>query len=112
MTSDKPFCTTAQLAWCGFLNVKNTQERYENRYVQPKKHKTKALQAAPRNSIHYVLSYRKSLTSKPATTKFEFAFTDSPFFKFRLTQSTNKYIIVINMFENIHEDEKLRSENN
>ena len=69
MTSDKPFCTTAQLAWYGFLNVKNTQERYDNRYVQPKKRKTKALQAAPRNYIRSALSYRKSLTSKPATTK-------------------------------------------
>ena len=29
----------------------------------------KALQAAPRNYIRYALSYRKSLTSKPATTK-------------------------------------------
>ena len=58
MTSDKPFCTTAQLAWCGFLNVKNTQERYDNRYVQPKKRKTKALQAAPRNYIRYALNRR------------------------------------------------------
>ena len=94
MTSDKPFCTTAQLAWCGFLNVKNTQERYENRYVQPKKRKTKALQAAPRNYIRYALSYRKSLTSKPATTKkiVPFFFL---FLKFRLTQSTNKYVIIV-----------------
>ena len=95
MTSDKPFCTTAQLAWCGFLNVKNTQERYENRYVQPKKHKTKALQAAPRNCIRYALSYRKSLTSKPATTKKIVPFFLFIFLKFRLTQSTNKYVIIV-----------------
>ena len=79
---------------------------------QPREIQDKSNASCPRNYIQYALSYRKSLTSKPATTKFEFAFTDSPFFKFRLTQSTNKYIIVINMFENTHEDEKLRGENN
>ena len=110
MTSDKPFCTTAQLAWCGFLNVKNTQERYDNRYVQPKKRKTKALQAAPRNYIRYALNRRVSLTWNLATAKVIVHLFLFFFLKFRLIQSTNKYIIIVNIFQDLNEDEKLCNE--